>query len=50
MDNTGIKTRPLFIESLNGTAETMTQEKNLLCWFAFEETAQKISEEMGFLE
>ena len=44
MEMLGIETRPLFIESLNGSAENMTQEKNLLSWFAFEEIAREISE------
>ena len=43
MEDLGIKTRPLFIESLNGSAESITQEKNLLSWFAFEETARALS-------
>ena len=45
MEMLGIKTRPLFIESLNGSAESITQEKNLLSWFAFEETIRKLNEE-----
>ena len=46
MDMLGTETRPLFIESLNGTAESITQEKNLLSWFAYEETAREIYEEI----
>lgn len=45
MDSFGIETRPLFIESLNGSAENIQQEKNLLSWFAYEETARKVLEE-----
>ena len=43
----GIKSRPLFIESLNGVAENIVQEKNLLSWFAFEEVAYRIWNELG---
>ena len=46
MEGLGIETRPLFIESLNGSAENMTQEKNLLSWFAFEETVRRINGEL----
>jgi len=46
MDMLGVKTRPLFIESLNGSAENLEQEKNLLSWFAFEETARNLNEEL----
>ncbi len=46
MESLGVKSRPLFIESLNGTAENMTQEKNLLSWFAFEETTRTLNEEL----
>lgn len=42
MDMLGIETRPLFIESLNGSAENLTQEKNLLSWFAYEETIREL--------
>lgn len=45
MENLGIETRPLFIESLNGSAENISQEKNLLSWFSFEETIRQINEE-----
>ena len=38
----GYKKRAEFIASLNGSAESISQEKNLLSWFAFEETARKI--------
>ena len=38
----GYKSRCEFINSLNGQAEDLIQEKNLLCWFAYEETAKKI--------
>ena len=44
MEDQGIKTRPLFINSLNGSAENITQEKNLLAWFGFEEIARDIFE------
>tara|TARA_Y100000034_G_C6845157_1_gene382780 strand:+ start:65 stop:502 length:438 start_codon:yes stop_codon:yes gene_type:complete len=47
MEDFGIKTRPLFINSLNGSAENITQEKNLLSWFAFEETARSLAYELG---
>ena len=50
MDSLGIETRPLFIESLNGSAENMTQEKNLLSWFAFEETAKSLNDELKINE
>jgi hypothetical protein len=46
MEMLGVETRPLFIESLNGTAENITQEKNLLAWFSFEETARSLAEEL----
>ncbi len=46
MEEMGIKTRPLFIESLNGTAESITQEKNLLSWFAFEEVTRNLYSEL----
>ncbi len=46
----GIKTRPLFIESLNGSAENIRQEKNLLSWFAFEETIRSLNEEFKINE
>lgn len=36
------KKRADFIASLNGNSESITQEKNLLSWFAYEETARKI--------
>lgn len=39
--------RPMFIDSLNGSAENMTQEKNLLAWFGFEETARVIADSLG---
>jgi len=45
MDMMGIETRPLFIESLNGSAESLREEKNLLSWFAFEETMRNLNEE-----
>lgn len=48
MEMSGADTRPQFIDSLNGCAENMTQEKNLLSWFAFEETARSLFNEMGF--
>ena len=38
----GYKSRCEFMNSLNGQAEDLIQEKNLLCWFAYEETAKKI--------
>jgi len=44
-ESLGIDSRPAFIDSLNGSAESIHQEKNLLCWFAFEETARNIFEE-----
>ena len=47
MMNMGIKTRPQFIDSLNGTAESISQEKNLLCWFGFEEIAYKLFNRLG---
>ena len=47
MEEQGIKTRPLFIDGLNGSAENITQEKNLLSWFAFEETARSLAYELG---
>ena len=47
MKDCGIETRPLFINSLNGSAESITQEKNLLSWFAFEETARSLANELG---
>ena len=50
MKNLGIETRPLFIESLNGSAENIEQEKNLLSWFAFEETARQLNEELKINE
>lgn len=34
--------RSEFISSLNGDAEDITQEKNLLSWFAYEETCRTI--------
>jgi hypothetical protein len=46
MEMMGFKTRPLFIDSLNGTAESITQEKNLLSWFAFEEVARCLQSEL----
>ena len=50
MEEQGIKTRPLFIEGLNGSAENQTQEKNLLCWFVFEETLREINQEFKINE
>ena len=50
MESLGIETRPLFIESLNGSAENIEQEKNLLSWFAFEETARQLNEELKINE
>ena len=50
MEDLGIESRPLFIESLNGSAENMTQEKNLLSWFAFEETAKSLNDELKINE
>ena len=47
MENMDIQTRPLFIESLNGSAESISQEKNLLAWFGFEETAYKLFNRLG---
>ena len=38
----GYNKRAEFIASLNGSSESMTQEKNLLSWFAYEETARRI--------
>lgn len=43
MDEQGIEKRSLFIGSLNGDSENMTQEKNLLCWFAVEEVMREIN-------
>jgi len=37
--------RPEFIATLNGSAEDLTQEKNLLAWFAYEETIKNIYEQ-----
>ena len=41
-ENYGYKSRPEAIMYLNGSAENITQEKNLLAWFAFEETVRQI--------
>lgn len=41
-DNCGYKTRPEAIMHLNGSAEDITQEKNLLAWMAYEETARNV--------
>jgi hypothetical protein len=41
-ESLGYSKRSEFISSLNGSAEDITQEKNLLSWFAFEETARDI--------
>lgn len=46
MDMMGVDTRPAFIDSLNGSAENMTQEKNLLVWFAYEEVARSVLQEL----
>ena len=46
MEEQGIKTRPLFINGLNGSAENLSQEKNLLSWFAFEEMTREINQEL----
>jgi len=42
----GYKTRPQFIDSLNGSAEDIDQEKNLLAWFAFEETTRVLMQDI----
>lgn len=42
MEDMGYKTRPQFIDSLNGSAENITQEKNLLAWVAFEEASREV--------
>ena len=44
MEMLGVDTRPLFIESLNGSAENLQQEKNLLAWFSFEETIRSLKD------
>ncbi len=46
MESQGVETRPLFIEGLNGSAENLAQEKNLLSWFAFEEMVRAINDEL----
>lgn len=44
----GVKSRPEAIAQLNGSAEDITQEKNLLSWMAYEETARKVlTEDFG---
>ena len=50
MSNFVIESRPLFIESLNGSAENLRQEKNLLSWFAFEETIRSLNDEFKINE
>ena len=49
-ENCGFKSRPEAIMNLNGSAEDMTQEKNLLAWMAYEEVARLILEEMENLD
>ena len=49
-DDFGYKTRAEAVNSLNGIKETIEQERNLLAWFGFEETARKISEEIELEE
>ena len=49
-DNIGLKTRPEAINSLNGSAESIDEEKNLLSWMAYEETAREILEELEDLD
>lgn len=44
-ENCGFKSRPEAIMNLNGSAENITQEKNLLVWMAYEEVARVILEE-----
>lgn len=46
MDEQGIKSRLLFIAGLNDSVESITQEKNLLAWFGFEETAYQLYNEL----
>lgn len=48
-DQMGYSNRFEMIASLNGAENVgdMTQEKNLLAWFAFEETARLIADEIG---
>lgn len=43
----GYKNRAEAISNLNGYAENIEQEKNLLCWFAVEETTRRILEDLG---
>lgn len=43
-EDMGYTKRTEFIASLNGIAEDITTEKNLLSWFAFEETTRDIYE------
>lgn len=50
MDNLGIDNRNDFIKSLNGSSEDMTQQKNLLSWFAYEEVLRQINEEFKINE
>ena len=45
-ENCGYKSRPEAIMNLNGNAEDISQEKNLLAWFGFEETARQLQEEV----
>ncbi len=42
----GIDNRNDFIKGLNGSSEDMTQQKNLLSWFAFEETIREINDNL----
>lgn len=44
-ENCGWKSRNEAIDNLNGSSETMTQQKNLLAWFSFEEIVRQINEE-----
>jgi len=45
-DSSGYKNRAEAISNLNGSAENITQEKNLLAWMGYEEVARQILEEI----
>ena len=45
-ENCGYKNRAEAISNLNGSAEDITQEKNLLSWMAYEEIARRILNEV----
>lgn len=51
-DNLGYESRLKFISSLNGAdnISSMTEEKNLLAWFAYEEESNRVLEELEELE